>query len=642
MSNKPLANPNAFTGVAPPWSLTQLDANFTAIQNTINDTLTYDNYFVDQSGVVNSIVVSIPSTLTVALTAGTRLSIKIANTNTSAVTITVNALAAQSVVNGDLSAMSPGQLPLGSIAVFEYDGTRFQHLGSGITQPYLKTTAEAGLTIVNFFYRPGHILRYGTNTTPGTTDMTAAFATLALTGYVGYAPAQDYLISSAVTWAVNFSGLVGDGMGTRILTNSAGADIFVVGNGTTQISGMTFANLRIWTTIQKTAGSCFNCRMIARSIFLNVHAGSLDDYTTAGNIFLLWNGYIFNQFSVIDVLGGEVLYSNNGIQINGSSTGTFGAEITLTDGLYINGGVGVNTKAVYLSGGSGGVYIDRCSISLCGGYGVYCDVTSSSTTYPNRELIFGAGCTIDTCTNWGLYLTGNSVALLEANGLWVAGCGTVATSVGGINVQPLVSGTVPSLKLSGCQIYNNFYDGLQLNDCTALITACEIRNNGTGTPGGHGIHIPDVATTPFVISGCFIHNNGNSTRGYAINITSGSQTNFNITGNTLTANGQGGATGQINDPAANTTAAIVRNNVGYVTEKSGSATITNGTSSVVVSHGLATTPSFVAATFSSAPDANLQVYVASADFTTTQFTIRVSASVGADRSFFWRAVIGTQ
>jgi hypothetical protein len=138
---KPLANPIAFTGQSTPWSLTQLDANFTALQTAINDTLTYSNYFVDQSGVVNSVIVSIPTTLSVALTAGTVLQVKIANTNTGAATITINALVAQSIVNSNGTALQPGQLPAGGIVEFMYDGAKFQLTGGGQWGPQNYTGA---------------------------------------------------------------------------------------------------------------------------------------------------------------------------------------------------------------------------------------------------------------------------------------------------------------------------------------------------------------------------------------------------------------------------------------------------------------------------------------------------------------------
>lgn len=159
MSNKPLANPIAFTGQSPPWSLTQLDANFTTIQATINDTLTYSNYFVDQSGVANSIIISIPNTITVALTAGTVLFVKVANTVTGATTLTINALVAQAVVNPDGSAMSLNQLLSGAIAIFAYDGTRFQFVGVASSAPSPRTAAEiaAGVVPSNMLV-PSHVV----------------------------------------------------------------------------------------------------------------------------------------------------------------------------------------------------------------------------------------------------------------------------------------------------------------------------------------------------------------------------------------------------------------------------------------------------------------------------------------------------
>lgn len=180
MSNKPLANPTAFTGQAPPWSLTQLDANFTAIQNTINDTLTYSNYFVDQSGVANSVIVSIPTTLAVALTAGTLLCVKIANTNTATATITINALAAQTIINPDGSLMSPKQLFAGSIALLGYDGINFQFLGSWLSPALRRTSPEvtAGTVPVDYSKWPSpwkDISRYVTDNTGGT-DVSAQFA----------------------------------------------------------------------------------------------------------------------------------------------------------------------------------------------------------------------------------------------------------------------------------------------------------------------------------------------------------------------------------------------------------------------------------------------------------------------------------
>jgi hypothetical protein len=51
-------------------------------------------------------------------------------------------------------------------------------VGLFLKRVYGTTAAEtaAGITPTNYYYPPGHVYRYGTNTTPGTTDMTTALA----------------------------------------------------------------------------------------------------------------------------------------------------------------------------------------------------------------------------------------------------------------------------------------------------------------------------------------------------------------------------------------------------------------------------------------------------------------------------------
>lgn len=77
-----------------------------------------------------------------------------------------------------------------------------------------ETAAEtaAGVTIVNYQYPEGNVLRYGTNTTPGTTDMTAAIqAALDVANNGGgpaYLPAGTYL-TGTLAWPGNNIALIG-------------------------------------------------------------------------------------------------------------------------------------------------------------------------------------------------------------------------------------------------------------------------------------------------------------------------------------------------------------------------------------------------------------------------------------------------
>lgn len=84
---------------------------------------------------------------------------------------------------------------------------------------------------------------------------------------------------------------------------------------------------------------------------------------------------------------------------------------------------------------------------------------------------------------------------------------------------------------------------------------------------------------------------------------------------------------------------VVRNNIGYITEKSGTATLVNGTTSIVVTHGLAVTP--VAGDIMVTPIETLatatKFYIDT--YTETQFTIHVDVNPTQDVDFAWKAMV---
>lgn len=82
----------------------------------------------------------------------------------------------------------------------------------------------------------------------------------------------------------------------------------------------------------------------------------------------------------------------------------------------------------------------------------------------------------------------------------------------------------------------------------------------------------------------------------------------------------------------------IKNNRGYTTENSGTATVANGTTSIVINHGLATTPTRVFVTsrlWSNSTKSWITTIGA------TQFTINVDADPGAGTAIFdWHAQVG--
>ena len=92
------------------------------------------------------------------------------------------------------------------IVLKDSDGATVYTIDDVFSGSHIKeTSAEtaAGVTIVNWTVAPGNVLRYGTNTTPGTTDMTTAIqAAIDQAGETGgapvYIPSGTYLVTSSL------------------------------------------------------------------------------------------------------------------------------------------------------------------------------------------------------------------------------------------------------------------------------------------------------------------------------------------------------------------------------------------------------------------------------------------------------------
>lgn len=121
---------------------------------------------------------------------------------------------------------------------------------------------------------------------------------------------------------------------------------------------------------------------------------------------------------------------------------------------------------------------------------------------------------------------------------------------------------------------------------------------------------------------------------YGVNVSAAGVTNTVIKDNGLHSLG----TNAINNSGTGT---IIRNNEGYVTENSGSSSITSGSTSVVVTHGLNVTPAAqdISITFKEQGTSDYGRWWVDT-ITSTQFTLNVSADPGASNlDFGWRAVV---
>ena len=148
--SKPLPSLTAFAGSAPPWSLSSLDGNFTTVAAGFNDLGTYSNPLTDTSGTANQITVTPAAGLTVSLTFGLLIYVKMANTTTSmTVVLNINALGNQNVVLPAGGGPTSGSLVSGGVYGFFYDGTNFQLVGgssAGVTSIGI-TSANVAISV---------------------------------------------------------------------------------------------------------------------------------------------------------------------------------------------------------------------------------------------------------------------------------------------------------------------------------------------------------------------------------------------------------------------------------------------------------------------------------------------------------------
>lgn len=143
---KPLPTQTTFANVSPPWSLTNLDGDFTNLWNAVNDVGTYSNVFTD-TGAVNALIVTVPGGLTFSLVSGVTLTIIVANTTTSsAPTLNVNSTGAKNLVDNNGGLLIPGALIGGARYTVCYDGTSYRVLTFGTYGLTQTLTAPGGIS----------------------------------------------------------------------------------------------------------------------------------------------------------------------------------------------------------------------------------------------------------------------------------------------------------------------------------------------------------------------------------------------------------------------------------------------------------------------------------------------------------------
>lgn len=217
--------------------------------------------------------------------------------------------------------------------------------------------------------------------------------------------------------------------------------------------------------------------------------------------------------------------------------------------------------------------------------------------------------------------------------------------------------------------YNVFFDG---GGSRTKIEACKIEGAGQ-----HGINIDSTngGYSSIQIIGCGISTNGDSANNtydnviiqgpsgngvgrtqivgnaigvksgtvnearYGVNLASTAAQNTQITDNVFDAATAFG-TAAVNDAGSTSLPPMIRHNINWVTEASGTGTIPDGSTSVAVTHGLSVTPALedILVTPTNNLGAATQLWVSGP--TSTQFTVNSDANPGATTATFgWQAQV---
>lgn len=469
------------------------------------------------------------------------------------------------------------------------------------------------------------VKQFGAKGDTTTDDTTAIQATHTAHPLVSY-PAGTFKVSAAITITQNNASIRGVGNSSKIVTSHATADIFTLGDGVAAFIGFTCSDLAIESSVSKTAGWAFNARFIARALFHNVFIGLPEDTVNPPR---LYGGIYFDRFDYCTVFGGHIITNTRGIACRGNADQSFGAGLFLDGGLKIACSLVVGSVGVEIGGAAGGVYFDSVDLIVCGDCVVINTLLQSGI--PNREVFFGGTCSLDGPGVSNLTVAANSLTHLDITGTWIASSGT--TNSDGVGV--VLSSPNPNLvvQLSGPRFFNNRGGAFVANAGDISWSGGTVYSNGTGGAGHDAIWLPNTNVTGFRMSGVKVDNNGTAGVGYGLKIAAGAPSQvLNVCGNTFVSNAQGA----VSYPDAFTASKKMSDNVGFVTEAIGSATVTNGNSLVSVNHGIDPSRStrVLLTPIGNFPESGQ--YWSSVP-TTTAFDLNLGVAATRNNDFIWKA-----
>ena len=498
------------------------------------------------------------------------------------------------------------------IAAGELDASniRYNEGGIGAVNRTVQTRLQDYVSVKDFGAK-------GDGATNDTAAIQAAIASAQT--YAGgsnvFFPAGNYLISSTLNIASSSVQLVGEGRGiSRITSNFATGNII-------QFNGVAYSGVKqlsITSSVVRTSdaaiyiAACHNVIVenigLESNMYIGVQVeGGTNQFLTTINDFEIDSGFIGI------LLGNSVIASDTWIQ-NGVINACSGVGIQLTQ-----------ASGIYMYG----VDIINCSVGI--------------ETYPGAgqsvSALFADTMLCDTCwnTGWNFITNGGNVGEVMLSNCWGSTNGAHSPYTGHGLFLGQGTGKISAVSISNSTFFNNQNAGIFVQGATKVnISNCIVSvNNMHSANGASGITFYSGSSDFSVIGGMCGYDNISSLnyQSYGIYVDY-SCTKYSIIGVDVTNNTSGGI--QNFSP----TTGHVYGNTGYLTNNSGQAFVPVGSSTVTVTHGLASTPN--AGDISATPGNDLSVGGAARfwvqNITSTTFQIAVNTTVTTNSlPFSWQA-----
>lgn len=207
-------------------------------------------------------------------------------------------------------------------------------------------------------------------------------------------------------------------------------------------------------------------------------------------------------------------------------------------------------------------------------------------------------------------------------------------------------------RFTGCMFANSaqhgvFGDSTNAGFSDISFTGCGCKNAGTAATNTYDlVHLTGPSSNAILrinFTGCnfFYHSSESANKPrYGINLSSTALQHTLIQANTFGPASHWG-TAAIHNAASSSNKPLIRNNINWITENSGTAVIASGTTSIVVTHGLSVTPSAkdIIVNPTNSMGAATKYWVNT--ITASEFTINVDSNPGASStaSIAWHAVV---